>query len=70
MVRDHRLHELKTSNRSDKRMKIEVGKRYVFRDLAGDNIYTVIEIIDKDAVRVDDHWKSTRWTCNVLSMAQ
>lgn len=50
--------------------KIEVGKRYVFRDLAGENIYTVIEIIDKDAVRVDDHWKSTRWTCNVLSMAQ
>ena len=45
---------------------IEVGKRYLFAELKGDIVRTVIEIIDNDAVRIDDFYKSSRWACNAL----
>ena len=48
--------------------EIKVGHRYLFAE-AGCGRYvvrTVTEIIDKDAVRIDDHWHSSRWACNAL----
>lgn len=47
-------------------MPIEVGKRYLFAELKGDIVRVVIEIIDKDAVRIDDSFHSSRWACNAL----
>jgi hypothetical protein len=38
----------------------------MFADIAGDRIYTVIEILDSEAVRIDDFYHSSRWACNAL----
>ncbi len=46
--------------------EIKVGHKYMFATLYGDIVFTVIEIIDSDAVRINDHWKSSRWACNAL----
>jgi hypothetical protein len=46
--------------------EIEIGKKYMFADIAGDRIYTVIEILDSEAVRIDDFYHSSRWACNAL----
>lgn len=46
--------------------EIKVGHKYMFADLKGNNVYIVTEVLDKDSVRVDDFYKSTRWACNAL----
>ena len=48
--------------------EIKIGHKYMFAEIgAGCNVIrTVTEIIDADAVRIDDHWGSSRWACNAL----
>lgn len=46
--------------------EIKVGHKYMFAETAGDIVHTVTEIIDNKVVRIDDHWKSSRWACNAL----
>ena len=48
--------------------EIKIGHKYMFAEIgAGCNVIrTVTEIIDSDAVRINDHWHSTRWACNAL----
>ena len=38
----------------------------MFAEIAGNIIRTVTEIIDADAVRIDDYYHSSRWSCNAL----
>ena len=46
--------------------EIKVGHKYLFEELCGGVVRTVTEIIDADAVRIDDHWRSSRWVCNAM----
>lgn len=46
--------------------EIKIGAKYMFAEIAGNIIRTVTEIIDADAVRINDHWGSSRWACNAL----
>lgn len=48
--------------------EIQIGHKYMFAEIGAgcDVIRTVTEIIDADAVRIDDHWHSTRWARNAL----
>jgi len=52
--------------------EIRVGRSYVFAEVGAgtDVVRRVVEIVDRDAVRVDDHWKSTRWARNALREAR
>lgn len=51
--------------------EIVVGHKYLFEEVGCGRtvVRTVIGILDKDAVRIDDHWKSSRWACNALCEA-
>lgn len=48
--------------------ELKVGHKYMFAEVGAgrDVIRTVTEIIDQKAVRIDDHWHSSRWACNAL----
>ena len=48
--------------------EIKVGHKYMVAEVGcgRDVVRTVTEIIDKDGVRIDDCWHSTRWACNIL----
>lgn len=46
--------------------EIRIGQKYMFADINGNIEHVVIEILDKDAVRINDFWRSSRWACNAL----
>lgn len=48
--------------------EIKIGHKYMFAEIGAgrDVVRTVIEIIDKEGVRIDDFYKSSRWACNAL----
>ena len=48
--------------------EIKVGHKYMFAEIAAghDVVRTVTEIIDANAVRINDFWGSSRWACNAL----
>ena len=47
--------------------EIEVGKTYLFAETRGHIVHTVTEILDDKVVRINDHWKDTRWACNIIA---
>lgn len=46
--------------------EIKIGHKYMVAEIKGNIVRTVTEIIDADGVRINDHWGSSRWACNVL----